>query len=229
MTARHVRAVLGAAVAAVHATSGCAQSAVPEAPKPATTPATPAIVSADTTGGGLVPAGYGSLRQEAIAISLQLPDVIVRLIPLDESVIRTLSSDSYRALREPGESRKAAVARLASQHGLLRGNLWYVQFYGLARDARFSPLELTVTSAGRDYRPVEVIPLSTGFGEQRLQPRETQTALYLFDDALDVNQPLIVSLGSQRSSSWSSTLRDIERERALIRSRAQARPATPAP
>lgn len=229
MTARHVRAVLGAAVAAVHATSGCAQSAAPQTPKPATTPATPAIVSADTTGGGLVPAGYGSLRQEAIAISLQLPDVIVRLIPLDESVIRTLSSDSYRALREPGESRKAAVARLASQHGLLRGNLWYVQFYGLARDARFSPLELTVTSAGRDYRPVEVIPLSTGFGEQRLQPRETQTALYLFDDALDVNQPLIVSLGSQRSSSWSSTLRDIERERALIRSRAQARPAAPAP
>lgn len=221
--------MLGAAVAAVHATSGCAQAPTPQNPKPATTPATPAIVSADTTGGGLVPAGYGSLRQEAIAISLQLPDVIVRLIPLDESVIRTLSSDSYRALREPGESRKAAIARLASQHGLLRGNLWYVQFYGLARDARFSPLELTVTSAGRDYRPVEVIPLSTGFGEQRLQPRETQTALYLFDDALDVNQPLIVSLGSQRSSSWSSTLRDIERERALIRSRAQARTATPAP
>jgi hypothetical protein len=218
-----------AAVAVLHVTSGCAQTPPATSPKPATTPATPAIVAADTTGTGLVPAGFGSLRQEAIAISLQLPDVIVRLTPLDESVIRTLSSDSYRALRELRESHNAAIARLAAQHGLLRGSLWYVSFYGLARDARFSPLDLTVTSAGRDYRPVEVIALSSGFGEQRLQPRETQSALYLFDDALDVNQPLVVSLSSQKSSSWSATLRDIERERTLIRSRAQARAGAPTP
>ena len=228
MTSRAARVAVCVAVMALHGTSGCAQSA--PAAKPTTTPATPAIVSADTSGAGLVPAGFGSLRQEQISISLQLPDVIMRLTPLDESVIRTLSSDSYRALRELGESHRPAVARLAAQHGLLRGNLWYVNFYGLARDARFSPLDLTVTSAGRDYRPLEVIPLSSGFGEQRLQPRETQTALYLFDDALDVNQPLVVSLGSQRSTSWSAILRDnIERERALIRSRAQARAGTPAP
>ena len=79
-----------------------------------------------------------------------------------------------------------------------------------------------------DYRPVEVLPISSGFGEQRLQPRETQSALYLFDDALDVNQPLIVSMGTTQSNAWSTTtLRTIERERALIRSRAQSRPATP--
>ena len=70
-----------------------------------------------------------------------------------------------------------------------------------------------------------MLALSNGFGEQRLQPRETQTALYLFDDALDVNQPLIVSLGSERNESWSDRLKTIEQERALIRSRAQARPA----
>ena len=229
MTGQAARVVICAAVAVLHATAGCAQTPPATNPKPATTPATPAIVAADTTGAGLVPVGFGSLRQEQIAISLQLPDVIVRLTPLDESVIRTLSPDSYRALRELGESHKPAIARLAAQHGLLRGSLWYVSFYGLARDARFSPLDLTVTSAGRDYRPVEVIPLSIGFGEQRLQPRETQSALYLFDDALDVNQPLVVSLGSQKSSSWSTTLRDIERERALIRSRAQARAGAPTP
>ena len=229
MTRRWARVVLFAAVIVLHPAAGCAQTPATTSPKPATAPATPVIVSADTTGSGLVPAGFGSLRQDNIAISLQLPDVIVRLTPLDESVIRTLSPDSYRALRDLGDSHTAAIARLAAQHGLLRGSLWYVSFYGLARDARFSPLDLTVTSAGRDYRPAEVIPLSIGFGEQRLQPRETQSALYLFDDALDVNQPLVVSLGSQRSSTWSTTLRDIERERALIRSRAQARAGTTPP
>lgn len=229
MNWRPAHAGVCAVVAALGAVSACAQTPPSPVPKPSATPATPAIVAADTTGAALIPAGFGSLRQESISISLQLPDVIVRLTPLDESVIRTLSSDSYRALRELGESHKAAIARLVTQHGLLRGNLWYVNYYGLARDARFSPLDLTITSAGRDYRPVDVLPLSSGFGEQRLQPRETQTALYLFDDALDVNQPLIVSLGSQRSTAWTDKLRDIERERALIRSRAQARSASPTP
>lgn len=211
-----------AAVLALHATVACAQSPRP-ATTPATTPASPAISTADTNAAGLVPAGFGSLRQERIAIELRLPDVIVRLTPLDESVIRTLSPDSYRALRENAESRRAVITRLASQHGLLRGNVWYVMFYGLAPDARFSPQELTVTSLGREYRPVEVIPISSGFGEQRLQPRETQTALYLFEDALDANQPLTVSFGGVTNTSWADILRTIERERALIRSRAQGR------
>lgn len=217
------RVVALTGLALLHATAGCAQQQPVTVTKPATTPATPAVASADTNGGGLVPAGLGSLRQDAIAIQLQLPGVLVKLIPLDESVIRTLSPDSYRTLHELAESRRATIVRLASQHGLLRGSLWYVSFYGLAPDARFSPLEVTVTEVGHDFRPVEVIPLTGGFGEQRLQPRDTQSALYLFEDALDVNQPFIVSLGSERTTAWSAKLSEIEKERALIRSRAQPR------
>lgn len=207
---------------AVHGAVACAQPPRTAA-TPATTPAAPAITTADTNAAGLVPAGFGTLRQERIAIELRLPDVIVRLTPLDESVIRTLSPDSYRALRENAESRRPVLTRLAAQHGLLRGNVWYVMFYGLAPEARFSPQEVTVTSLGREYRPVEVIPISSGFGEQRLQPRETQTALYLFEDALDANQPLTVSFGGVTNTAWADILRTIERERALIRSRAQGR------
>jgi hypothetical protein len=218
------RIVTIGSAALFHVSAGCAQQPPATSSKPATIPAAPAVATADTNGAGLVPAGYGTLRQDAIAIPLQLPGVLVKLTPLDESVIRTLSPDSYRALRELAESRRAAITRLAAQHGLLRGSLWYVSFYGLAPDARFSPLELTVTVAGHDFRPVEVLPLSNGFGEQRLQPRETQSALYLFDDALDVNQPFVVSLGSERNETWSTRLNTIERERVLIRSRAQARP-----
>ncbi len=207
-----------AALVALHGAVACAQP-----PRTATTPATPPIGAADTNAAGLVPAGFGTLRQERIAIELRLPDVIVRLTPLDEAVIRTLSPDSYRALRDNAESRRPVLTRLAAQHGLVRGNVWYVMFYGLAPEARFSPLELTVTSLGREYRPLEVIPISSGFGEQRLQPRETQTALYLFEDALDASQPLTVSLGGVTSTAWAEILRSIERERALIRSRAQGR------
>ena len=210
------------AIVALHGAAACAQTPRPASP-PGTAPPAPATATADTNAAGLVPAGFGTLRQERIAIELRLPNVIVRLTPLDESVIRTLSPDSYRALRENAESRRPLLTRLATQHGLQRGNVWYVMFYGLAPDARFSPQELTVTSLGREYRPVEVIPISTGFGKQRLQPRETQTALYLFEDALDANQPLTVSFGGVTNTAWAEILRAIERERALIRSRAQGR------
>jgi hypothetical protein len=211
------------------ATPGAGAAGVSTTPTAAGAPATPASIAADTNGGALVPAGFGTLRQDDIAIKLQLSDVLVKLTPLDESVIRTLSPDSYRALRELAESRRAAIARLAAQHGLVRGSVWYVSFYGLAPEARFSPLELTVSSGGRDYRPAEAIPLSSGFGSQRLQPRETQSALYLFDDAVEVNQPLTVSFSGQQSTSWATTLRTIERERALIRSRMAQQPRTGVP
>jgi hypothetical protein len=186
----------------------------------------PSAIGGDTVGSGLIPPGHGTLRQEEIAIRLQVQDVMLQLVPLDESVIRVLSPDSYRALRQLAESRRDVIARLAALHGLREQRLWYVTFFGLAPDARFTPTDVTITSAGREFRPVEIIPLRAGFGEQRLQPRDTQSALYLFEDGLDVGQPLTVTAGSQRSSAWAETLRTIERERALIRSRAARAPTS---
>jgi hypothetical protein len=183
---------------------------------------TPIVGSAatDTVGSGVVPAGFGTLRQEELAIRLQVQDILIQLVPLDESVIRVLSPDSYRALRQLAESRNDEITRLVTMHGVRERRLWYVTFFGLAPDARFTPTDLTLTSAGREFRPLEIIPLRAGFGEQRLQPRESQSALYLFDDGLDVGRPLTVISGSRRNDGWGETLRTIERERALIRSRA---------
>jgi hypothetical protein len=81
-------------------------------------------------------------------------------------------------------------------------------------------MDVIVSSVGRDFRPIELIPLTSGFGENRLDQRDTQSALYLFDDAVDVNQPLTVMVETTRSAGWQETLRVIERERALVRSRA---------
>jgi hypothetical protein len=180
----------------------------------------------DSVGAGaLFPAGYGTLRQDDVALRLQLEGVQVRAIPLDESIIRTLSPDSYRALHDLKESRRTAVAAAARRNGLARYNLWYVSYFGVAPDARFSPMEFIVTNSGRDFRPVDVLPLSPGFGEQRLAVRETQAALYVFDGDLDASQPLTVRAETARNDEWPNILRRIERERALIRSRAAGGPA----
>jgi len=179
-----------------------------------------APIADDTTGRANVPVGFGTLRQDEIAIRLELQGLIVRAIPLDENLIRLLTPDSYRALRELQESNKQSIAAVTRRTGGRAPDLWYVSFYGVEPDVHFSPMELVITSAGRDFRALEVLPLSTGFGEQRLRQRETQSAIYLFDESIDLDQPLSLTFQNIRDDTWEQILTRVERERALVRARA---------
>jgi len=213
----------------------CAGSPPPAVPSPAQPGANPpttvtpaAAPTRDSTSATLVPAGFGTLRQEDIAIVLETSGVRISAIPLDESVIRTLAPDSYRVLRSYREEHRQRATQRASMHGIREPRIWYVRFDGLAPDAHFVPTDLTVTSGGRDFRPVDVVPLTSGFGEQRLQPRETQRGLLIFDEAVDPSQPLVVSVGIVRNVDWdysgAAILKKLDNERASIRARASARP-----
>ena len=188
-------------------------------PPSAATPVPPAPVIEDSSSHAGIPAGFGSLRQDDIAIRLEPAGLIVRAIPLDESIIRLLTPDSYRALRDLQESNRRAIESVARRSGGRTPDVWYVSFYGLEENARFSPMELVITSGGQDFRPIDVIPLSIGFGEQRLHQRETQSAVYLFPGDIDVDHPLTVSFQGQQRVIWEQVLQRIERERALVRAR----------
>ena len=144
----------------------------------------------------------------------------MRAIPLDEKVIRLLTPDSYRALRDLQESNRRIIENIARRSGGRAPDLWYVSFYGREDNARFSPMDLVITSAGQDFRPIDVIPLTTGFGEQRLRQRETQSAVYVYPGDVDVDHPLTVTFQGQQSVVWEHLLQRIERERALVRARA---------
>ena len=198
--------LLAACGGTVRAPSGAAAGAAAAA----------AVVARDTSA---LPSGHGSLRQEDLAVTLRLPGVMIRALPLDEMVLRVLSPDSERALRELRTSRAERIEQLARRHGLRQRNVWYISWFGLQDDARFSPDEVVITSLGRDFRPLEVIPLSAGFGTQRLDAREVRSALYVFEDGLDIAQPLVVRVETAESAEWGASLRTIERERALVRSR----------
>jgi hypothetical protein len=224
--ARLTRARASAVAACVAASSAAACSSAGtqpgnRAPAPPSAGSVERRTGADADTANLVPAGYGTLRQDDIAIRIALPAVQVRVLPLDEPVIRLLSPDSYRALSELKDSKAGAIAAAARRYNLRRPSLWYLSFYGLEPEARFSPMEVVISSAGREFRPVETIPLTAGFGEQRIRQRETQAAVYVFEDAVDVAQPLTVAVEGTRSSAWNDAmLRTINRERALVRSRA---------
>lgn len=174
-----------------------------------------------------IPIGLGTLRQEDIAIILQPEGVHAEAFPLDETVLRTLAPDSYRTLRARLDASRAQIAQRGAVRGVRNPHVWFLRFYGLAPDARFVPTDITVSSGGREFRPFDVIPISAGFGTQRLQPRETQTGLLLFDEGLDVGQPLVVTMGSERNTDWDGILRRVDAERAAIRGRASAKTQRP--
>lgn len=182
-------------------------------------PAEPIATERTQPGRVLVPAGYGSLRQDDIALRMQAPGLILRAVPLDEGIIRLLTPDSYRALRDLQESNRVTIDGVARRSGGRGASVWLVSFYGTEPQVRFVPMDLLVTSVGRDFRPLDIIGLSAGFGEQRLRQRETQSALYIFDPDIDLNQPLSMSFQGARDDSWQQVLQRVERERALVLAR----------
>jgi hypothetical protein len=214
------RALLALCVSA--AAAACGPSSASQVPTPASRPAASAASGrvADPDGAESIPAGFGTLRQEDISAQVRLPLVLVRAIPLDESVIRLLSPDSYRALHALYDGQRDAIARSAARQGVHGPSVWYVSYFGLQPDARFAARDVGITSAGRDFRPLDVLPLTAGFSEERVQQGQVQSALYVFDAGIDPYQPLTVSVESTPSTSWSRVLSAIERERALVRSRA---------
>ena len=178
-----------------------------------------------TTGATLIPPGFGTLRQDDVSLRLDVFSLQVRALPLDESILRTLAADSYRALRDLRESQREQLTAIARRTG---GNsttfaLWYVSFFGAEPgETRFSPMDLVISSVGRDFRPLSVLALTPGFAQHRLRQRETHSAVYVFEGQLDANQPLIVTYETTRNSDWTATLQRIERERMLIRSRGRS-------
>ena len=184
---------------------------------------TPSAVSRDSSR-LRVPAGYGSLKQEDVAIRLTRGSLQVQALPLDETIIRVLSPDSYRALREQVASRKASLDSIARRMGMGSVSVWLMRFHATDQgETPFSPMEFIITSVGRDFRPIDMLPITPGFGQQRLRQREVQQAIYVFDPQLDVNQPLTVQYEMTRNTDWSVILTRVERERVLVRSRAGIR------
>ncbi len=199
---------LGIALAAV---SGCAPAQV--APSGGVQPAAQ---------DALPPAGFGSLRQDDIAVKLQNLGLSIKAIPMDESVLRLLAPDSYRALHGLRESRAKELAGIAARTGMAV-QTWYVTFYTVEQgEARFDATDLVLRGAGRDYRPLEMLALTPAFGNGRVAQRQQQQAIYVFDASIDLSQPLTLLAAGQQSTAWTDALQRLDAERAAVWSRASA-------
>jgi hypothetical protein len=194
----------------------CVLSACAAVP-PSTASDTPAMRTPDVVNAGdtLVEPGYGTLRQDEVTVSLRSGAVLVKVTPLDEAVIRLLAPDTYDRLSSLRISRSEEASRMT----MGEAELFLVSFFSYEPDVSFQPEDLQIVYQSRLLRPALVIPLTTGWGRQRLDQQETQTAIYSFDAEIDFRQVFTVRYGMQESDEWRQILIRLENERGRIRSR----------
>jgi hypothetical protein len=169
-----------------------------------------------------VPTGYGSLRRDDVVMRLSTGTVEVQVLPLDEQVIRLLAPDTYRSLTQLELSRADDIRDAAARGGTEHPTLIMVTFLGVVPQARFNPEDLTITSRGRLFRPIGIVPLSPTWSSFQLDARQQAVAIYLFDPGISVREQLTVSYQGLSSEAWSRSIRLLDQERARVKARAQS-------
>ncbi len=174
------------------------------------------LVTQDT-----VPVGYGTLRRDDIVARFSTGTLEIQVLPLDEQVIRLLAPDTYRSLAQLVRSRAADLAAAAARGSTPSPTLVMVTFLGVVPGARFNPEELNITSRGRLFRPIGMVPLSPTWSSNQLEARQQAAAIYLFEPGISVREELTVSYQGLSSGAWTRSLRLLDQERARVRARAQ--------
>jgi hypothetical protein len=164
----------------------------------------------------LPPAGFGTLRQDEVTVSLRNGPLLIKVMPLDEAVIRLTAPDTYERLRALASSRRAD----ASEGAFREPALFLVSFFSYEPNVNYTPEDLQVVQQGRQTRPLRVIGLSGRFGRQQLGQQETQSAIFSFDTELDYALPLTVRYGLQQSDEWTQIVQRLEEERVKVMARA---------
>jgi hypothetical protein len=177
-------------------------------------------LAADTGTDGL-PTGFGSLRQDDFSVELSDAGLHVKVTPLAEVVIRLAAPDTYERLHALARSRLPAARELLESGG--EGELFLVSFFSRSPNVEYRPEELLLSHRGRTLRPAGIVPLTSGWGQQLLQPQQTQSAIYVFGTGFDYVLPITVRYGLRQSDEWHrDILPRLDDERTRVLARAQA-------
>jgi hypothetical protein len=188
-------------------------------------PITPSAVAQGTSTDSMasqLPIGQGRLNQDVLTLRVGTGSLDIRFVPLEESVMRLLSQDGYRALSTMISDQRAMLDSLSLRRGVREPGLALVTFYGLAPNTRFDPQLLTVSLRNQLYRPVAILPLSPSFSNQQLDVRGQATAIFVFERPLPVLEPFTVSYLTSTTSEWERKLPRLNAERSRILGRAKA-------
>jgi len=171
-----------------------------------------------------IPAGFGTLRRDDVVVRLTTGQVEIQILPLDEQVIRLLAPDTYQSLLSLLQSRRADLDDAAARAGVDPPTLVMVSFFGVVPQARFVPEDVNITSRGRLFRPVGIVPITPTWSSYQLDARQQAVAVYLFEAGIGFWEQLTVSYEGRSSDSWGRSVRALDRERARVLARSHQTP-----
>jgi hypothetical protein len=181
----------------------------------------PAALAAQAT--DLPPAGLGSLRQDQVAVRITTDNLAVRVLPLDERVIRLLSPDTYSSLHDLVRSRAADIAAASRTAGHDSAMAFIVTFYALQPQVSFNPDQLSIASQNNFFRPIAIIPLTPRWSDYHIDQRQQAIAIYLFDPSIPVLQAFTLFYGDLSSTVWENSVGLLASERTRVLARAAQR------
>jgi hypothetical protein len=168
----------------------------------------------------LVPAGFGTMIQDELTLTLFAGDLRIKITPLAESITRLAAPDTYRRLHDLAESNRA---QLESRTGTPGVSLFLVSFFTRSRSIPFEPANLHLLNRGIRFRPMGIRAVSPGFGEQRLRQEEPQIGVYAYAPEIDLEIDLAVEFEGIENAGWTAILTHIREERGRVRARARGR------
>ena len=171
-----------------------------------------------------LPAGFGTLKRDDIVVRFATDQLEILVLPLAEQVIRLLAPDTYRSLAQLLKTKGHELADAAQRAGVERPTLVMVTFFGQLPQARFSPEDVNITSRGRLFRPVGIVPLSPRWSSYQLDAHEQAVAIYLFEEGISFHEGLTVSYQGLANDAWTGVLPTLDRERARVVARASLQP-----
>jgi hypothetical protein len=165
----------------------------------------------------MVPPGFGTLKVDDITMSLRAGPLLIKVTPLDERVIRLLAPDSYERLHNMAEQRRAnAAAATGSQPA----ELFMVTFFSYEANVDFQPEDLQAFHRGRLMLPSTILPITPGWGRQRMAQQEQQIAVYVLEGPIDYEQPIRLQYGLSSTDAWTRIIPALEIERTRVRAKA---------
>jgi hypothetical protein len=134
----------------------------------------------------------------------------VKVTPLEEWIIRLTAPDTYRRL-----------GALRQGQGVVTDLSYFlVSFYSEEEGSAFFPEDLRFENLGRRHAPEAIRSMTTGWGIQRLRPREAESAVYAFGGTLRFDADLVAEYRGARVTDWATILQNLLAEQARARARA---------
>ncbi len=165
----------------------------------------------------LVPAGFGTLLQDQISLRLQSGQLLIKLTPLEEGIIRLTAPDTYNRLRGLAQVHGPRAARTSVG---TEPSLFLVSLFSYEPDVTYEPEDLRLVNRGLRLRPEGIAPITPSWGTQRLEQQETRMAVYAFPGNIEWESELIAEYQQLRNESWRDQILPLlEAEKAKVRAR----------